>query len=96
MKYTGEQSERTRELLSQAILEVLSSWPELHRNVFIQAHYKGQSEKSISELFGIQACEVHGILSNCQRRLCKALRAFRNPTERLALGARAVSQAFAG
>jgi DNA-directed RNA polymerase specialized sigma24 family protein len=66
-----------RELLSQAILDVLGGWTDLHRQVFVKAHYQGQSVDAISGLLGMPAPEVRRILDNCDRRLRAALRSFR-------------------
>lgn len=69
--------ERNRELLSQAIMDVLKSWPELHRRVFEQAHYQGDSVQKISGSLGLSATDVSTILESCDRKLRWALRSFR-------------------
>jgi len=69
--------ERNRELLSQAIMDVLKSWPELHRRIFEQAHYQGDSVEKISGSFGLSATDVCMILESCDRKLRSALRSFR-------------------
>ena len=70
-------SERMRDLLSHTILEILDSWPDVHREVFVRAHYWGDSVEFISCSLGIKAEEVRFILAQCDRRLGKALRPFR-------------------
>jgi DNA-directed RNA polymerase specialized sigma24 family protein len=70
--------ERNRELLSQAIMDVLKSWPELHRRVFEQAHYQGNSVEKISGSLGLSATDVRLILESCDRKLRSALRSFRS------------------
>jgi len=69
--------ERNRELLCQAIVDVLRSWPELHRRVFEQAHYQGDSVEKISGSLGLSATDVSTILKSCDRKLRLALRGFR-------------------
>ncbi len=71
-------SYRNRELLSQRILEILDSWPELHRQVFVRAHYWGDTAETISTTSGLQVGEVRTILTRCERRLCRELRPFRH------------------
>lgn len=69
-----------RELLSQAILEALATWPDLHRRVFIKAHYEGRSVEQIAESVGLKVGDVHSILTLCSTRLLRALKFFRvNP-----------------
>jgi DNA-directed RNA polymerase specialized sigma24 family protein len=69
--------DRTRELLCERILDILRSWPELHRRVFVQAHYRGESPEKISSALGLKSSEVRQILENCDRRLRSALKSFR-------------------
>ncbi len=70
-------SYRNREHLSQRILEILDSWSELHRHVFVRAHYWGDTAETISRTLDLQAGEVRAILNKCERRLCTELRPFR-------------------
>jgi hypothetical protein len=70
-------SERMRDLLSHTILEILDSWPDVHREVFVRAHYWGDSVEFISGTLGMEAEEVRFILEQCDRRLRTALRPFR-------------------
>lgn len=70
-------SENPRCSLSEAILAELKSWPDLHRQIFVQSHYRGQSLEQASRCFGLQVSEVRTILRQCERKLSAALRAFR-------------------
>ncbi len=65
-----------RELLSRAIVDVLGGWPDLHRRVFVEAHYEGRSIETISRSLGVCATDVRMILEGCERRLRAALRSF--------------------
>ena len=69
--------ERIRNGLSELILSELESWQDLHRQVFIQSHYRGQSVEQMSNSFGLCSSEVRMILQQCDRRLRQALKAFR-------------------
>ncbi len=71
------ESERSRELLSQTILDVLKSWPEHYRRVFELSHYQGRSIDTIAASLGLNAADVRMILENCERRLRSALHGFR-------------------
>ena len=66
-----------RELLSQAILEALATWPDLHRRVFIKAHYESRNAEQIAESVGLKVGDVHSILALCSTRLHRALKFFR-------------------
>ena len=70
--------EHNRELLSQAIVDVLASWPELHRQIFEMAHYQGSPVEGISGRLGVNASDVHRILEVCDRKLRASLRGFRD------------------
>jgi DNA-directed RNA polymerase specialized sigma24 family protein len=74
----NEKLKHAREFLSQTIAEVLKSWPELHRRVFIQVHYEGKSARSISNSLGLELADVSHILRICERKLLVSLRAFRS------------------
>ena len=67
-----------RELLSKAIVETLRSWPQLHRQIFSEAHYRGRSIESISNSFNMSSEAVRAILQECDGRLRNALKSFRN------------------
>jgi len=71
-------SERGRELLSQRILEVLDSWPEHYRQVFIRSHYWGDTAEMISASMGMTLAEVSQMLECCDQKLLAALRPFRD------------------
>lgn len=77
----NQESETTREQLSQAILDVLDSWPALHRYVFSQVHYGGRTIDHISQALAIQSQEVQRILEHCEGDLRNALRTFRSSSE---------------
>ncbi len=70
-------SHPNRELLSQRILEILNSWPELHRQIFMRAHYWGDTAETISLTLDLQVGEVRTILVKCEHRLHRELRPFR-------------------
>ena len=53
-------SERMRDLLSHTILELLESWPDMHREIFVRAHYWGDSLEAISDSLGVDAGEILG------------------------------------
>jgi len=73
-------SERGRELLSQRILEVLDSWPEPYRLVFIRSHYWGDTAEMISASTDMTAADVSQMLELCDQSLLAALRPFREET----------------
>ena len=77
MGVTTVGSRPIRELLTEAILEVLRSWPELDRRVFVQAHYAGHSVEQVSSNLGLNISEVRSILERCERKLYLALKVFR-------------------
>ena len=70
--------ESNRDHLLQAIVDVLQSWPEHHRQIFTQAHYKGASPKDIARTMGLGVREVEEVLAKCERALRAALRIFRD------------------
>ncbi len=70
--------ERNRNGLSEAIVNVLESWPALDRQVFTQSHYRGESVESISKSLGLSVSDVRSILEQCSRRLRQSLKAFRS------------------
>jgi|WetSurMetagenome_2_1015567.scaffolds.fasta_scaffold38591_2 DNA-directed RNA polymerase specialized sigma24 family protein len=67
-----------RENLATEILNALYRWPELDRQIFSQAHYRGQSLETISRSVQLGVDEVRDILKRCDRRLHESLKAFRN------------------
>jgi DNA-directed RNA polymerase specialized sigma24 family protein len=70
--------EPQRDLLSQAIVESLMSWPETPRRVFIEIHYCGRSVEETARALGLRQGEVLQILQHCEFRLHRALKAFRD------------------
>jgi DNA-directed RNA polymerase specialized sigma24 family protein len=74
--------EPQRDLLSQAIVQSLQSWPETQRCVFVEIHYGGRSAEEISRAFGMRNGEVIEILRQCERSLFRALKVFRDATPR--------------
>lgn len=69
-------SEHERELLSRAILRTLETWPQLHRQIFSEAHYRGKSPETISSSLGVSPDRVREILRECETGLRKALKSF--------------------
>jgi len=74
--------EPQRDLLSQAIMKSLKSWPETQRCIFIEIHYGGRSVEEISRAFRMRPGEVIQMLRECERNLFRALRVFRDSTTR--------------
>ena len=72
--------EPQRDLLSQAIVQSLKSWPETQRCIFIGIHYGGRSVEEMSRAFGMRAGEVIQILRQGERKLFRALKVFRDGT----------------
>ena len=66
-----------RDNLSQAIVEVVSSWPASHRRLFTAVHYAGSRIDEAGRASGIDPSEAAGVLELCERRLREALREFR-------------------
>ena len=73
----GLSMEEKRKDLSEAIVYVLASWPELDRQVFTKSHYQGQSADSISNSEGLSVPEVRMILDLCNRKLRQSLSEYR-------------------
>ncbi len=73
-------SEQSRELLSRRILEVLESWPESYRLVFIRSHYWGDTAEMISASTEMTPADVSQMLEHCDQMLLAALRPFREET----------------
>ncbi len=74
--------EPERELLSQAIVDSLKSWPEKQRRIFIEIHYAGRSVEEISRSLCMARKEVLQILQKCEHKLFRALKAFRDQETR--------------
>jgi DNA-directed RNA polymerase specialized sigma24 family protein len=66
-----------RESLRQAMVEEILSWPELPRQIFTHAHYKGLRVDEIASRLGENALEVRQILAFYERKLRAAIRTFR-------------------
>lgn len=80
MAISGFGFEPSRDLLSQAIVDVLQSWPELQRRVFVETHYHGRPVEEVSLSLALRPSEVTQILQHCERKLLRALKAFRDET----------------
>jgi hypothetical protein len=63
--------------LSEAILSEIQSWPDLHRNLFVQSHYYGKSTEQLSLMSGIRSPEIRIVLEQCGRKLRAAVRSHR-------------------
>jgi DNA-directed RNA polymerase specialized sigma24 family protein len=70
-----------RELLSQAIVDVVRSFPENHRRLFVQVHYGGRHVEEAARSLGISVSEARQILEQCERKLVKNLRQFRHTAD---------------
>jgi DNA-directed RNA polymerase specialized sigma24 family protein len=77
MRVILPESESTRAELSEAIIEVIASWPALYRYVFSQVHYNGRSAKELAQALGLRLAEVERALRYCETDLFDALRTFR-------------------
>jgi DNA-directed RNA polymerase specialized sigma24 family protein len=75
----NQELETTREFLSQAIVEVITSWPERDRRIFIQIHYEGKSAEEVSNSSGLRLTDILQILRVCEWRLSKSLQALHTP-----------------
>ncbi len=78
MAAAGMRFEPSRELLSQAIVDSLKSWPEFQRRIFIEIHYGGRSVEEVSRTLGLSRNEVTQILKHCERKLYRALKTLRD------------------
>jgi DNA-directed RNA polymerase specialized sigma24 family protein len=67
----------SRNLLLQAIMECVNSWPELQRRIFISVHYGGKPESEVAAILGLSRKEVEQALQDCERQLHQALKPFR-------------------
>ncbi len=70
--------ERSRELLRETIVDVLRSWPDVERRVFVRSHYRGESPEAIAISLGLRPADVRPILEHCERQLRAALKTFRD------------------
>jgi DNA-directed RNA polymerase specialized sigma24 family protein len=70
----------SRDLLLQAIVASLESWPDLHRRIFSEIHYRGQSVSGVARVLGLGQNEVKEILRHCELDLYRAIKVFRDDT----------------
>ena len=73
--------ESPRELLSQAIIDVVQSFPENHRRIFVQVRYEGRPIDEAARGLGISVSEARQILEQCERKLLRDLREFSRSTD---------------
>lgn len=78
MENAGNPSEHPRDLLAQAIIASLQSWPELERRIFVEVRYCGKSPYEVAELLGLQHAEVSQALEQCELKLYRALKTLRD------------------
>jgi DNA-directed RNA polymerase specialized sigma24 family protein len=78
-KMRGVIAGKKRENLFREISYILRQWPELDRNVFFQAHYRGSSPEDISRALQLEVSAVNDILKQCDRRLHNCLRSYSIP-----------------
>ncbi len=78
MENEGNPSEHPRDLLANAIIASLQSWPELERRIFIEVHYRGKSSVEVAQLLGLQASDVGQALEQCELKLYRALKTLRD------------------
>jgi len=74
-------SESPRALLSQAIVEVIQSWPEQPRLIFARVHYGGMSVEEVALDFGLPPGTIRQTLESCERKLRTSLQPFRSSSE---------------
>jgi DNA-directed RNA polymerase specialized sigma24 family protein len=72
--------EGNREDLFREISNILQKWPEIEREVFARAHYRGLSRETISDSLRLDVDEVGSILKKCDRKLLNSLKEFRRNT----------------
>jgi DNA-directed RNA polymerase specialized sigma24 family protein len=86
MANMGQKPELLRELLREAIMESLHSWPEVQRRIFVDIHYAGRSIAQVAGRMNVPEEEIHAILDRCARQLQYALKAWRRmPQEGVSL-----------
>lgn len=73
--------EQPRERLARLILDVIEAWPERDRRIFVAARYRGMSLGRIAREQGMPTGEVRLVVEDCERRLYRALRRFREDDE---------------
>jgi DNA-directed RNA polymerase specialized sigma24 family protein len=82
----NDAQQQSREILSRAIVEAISSWPELDRRIFIQVHYEGKSAEEIAGFSGLKPKDVLQVLKVCEWRLSKSLNSFWSSSEETGQG----------
>ncbi len=78
MENAGNPSEHPRDLLANAIIASLRSWPEMERRIFVEVRYCGKSSEEVARLLGLQPAEVSRVLEHCELRLHRALKTLRD------------------
>jgi len=78
IKTDGVRIDADRDQLSRAIVESLHSWPDMHRRIFVEVHYRGRNAAQVADAVGLRVIDVNRILERCERRLHQALRDFRS------------------
>ena len=78
MSSGGFNPEAARDLLSEAIVHAIRSWPEDPRRIFMLVHYAGRSIEEVADSTGMKPVEVRRILEAYERRLRSSLRSFRH------------------
>lgn len=73
--------EQPRERLVRLILDEIEAWPERDRRIFVAARYRGLSLERIAREHGMPTGEVRLVVEDCERRLYRALRRFREEDE---------------
>jgi DNA-directed RNA polymerase specialized sigma24 family protein len=73
----GVSEKMKREDLFHRIVDTMREWPNLDRQIFAQAHYRGQSIETISRSLNLDVKETRLILQHRDRELYTALRKFR-------------------
>jgi hypothetical protein len=63
-----------REVVTKAILEMLTDLPEIQRKIFVWNHYCGYRPKQIAELLGCSPSEIEGTLVVTNSRLYQRAR----------------------
>lgn len=66
----------TRELLSQAIIGTILSWPEVERRLFACIRYEAKDLNQTAETLGLSLDEARRILDVCDAKLRASLRDF--------------------
>ncbi len=70
--------ENSREVLAQAILNELQTWPEPHRSIFTQVHYQSRNIPDVAHSQGLDVLRVNEILAECEIKLRAAISVYRS------------------